>query len=136
MVKLDINAHIVIEGETLEDAEDRLIEMCDDAPGVELMSWRDKVQVVDAPRVLTLDEILTTGGAGWLEDHIITDGGVLGQTLTCCAWLHGFVTDADGFHLDGSYLRAHYNKPRGLRVWNLKPTDEQRKAAAWESGEE
>ena len=39
MARLDVDAHIIIEGETLEDAEDKLIEMCY-KPGLQLLSWR------------------------------------------------------------------------------------------------
>lgn len=40
MARLDIEAHIIIEGETLEDAEDKLIEMCQTEPDAMLLSWR------------------------------------------------------------------------------------------------
>ena len=127
MARLDIEAHIIIDDATLEAAEDKLLEMCN-VPGVECLSWR---HVDNTPRVIELGDILTTSGAGYLEDHYLTEDGELRQTMTSCAWLHGFVTEDDGFMIEGSYLRKNYGKARGLRIWDRKPTDAQRKAVPW-----
>lgn len=39
MTKLDVDAHIIIDGKMLKDAEDKLIEMCYKS-GLQLLSWR------------------------------------------------------------------------------------------------
>ena len=130
MARLDIEAHIIIDEATLEAAEDKLLEMCN-IPGVKCLSWR---QVNNTPKVIELDDILTTSGAGWLEDHYLAEDGELRQTLTSCAWIYGFVMEGDGSKIDRSYLRKNYGKAsRGLRIWNRKPTDEQRKAVPWDA---
>lgn len=129
MARLDIEAHIIIDEATLEAAEDKLLEICN-VPGVECLSWR---QVDNTPKVIELDDILTTGGAGWLEDHYLTEDGELRQTLTSCAWLRGFVMEDDGCQIERSYLNKKYGKARGLRIWDRKPTDAQRKAVPWDA---
>ena len=127
MARLDIEAHIIIDEATLEAAEDKLLDMCN-IPGVECLSWR---QVNNTPKVIELDDILTTSGAGWLEDHYTDDQGVEGRTLYECVWIYGLIIDTDGCRIDKDYTRSHYCKPLGLRVWDSKPTEAQMQEAEW-----
>lgn len=87
------------------------------------------------PRVISLDELNTTSGAGWIEVWLEGDpdeGMEEEKFLTECGWCKGnYITDDGDFSI-ADYIQTHYNKKYGIRIWTAKPTDEQREAVRWD----
>ena len=107
----------------LSVAQDRWCETC------ELMEEKK-------PRVLTLDEVLTTSGAGWVEIWFSADdndGEPESKELMECAWCKGNYLTTDGDFSDSDYLSNNYNKHYGVRIWSAKPTPEEQEATPWQS---
>lgn len=86
----------------------------------------------DAPRVMTLEEVLRSsqkiGVPCWVEDHIEGIGVVLFPAVVTSDDIYIRYTGND--YYEGALYHWAYNKR--LRCWTAKPTDEQRKAVAWE----
>ena len=83
-------------------------------------------------KLLTLKEIRKTKGAGWLETWFPPDDGEPEyKLLTECAWLHGAIINRnspgeEAEMLMEGYVQRDYGKRYGCRVWDEKPTDEER----------
>ena len=87
----------------------------------------------EAPaRVLTLDEVLTGKGGGWLEEHYLADAEnpVDEVYLTECAYVKGWAVTQNGEFI--AELKAEtYGKKGGARIWSAMPTEEQREQTPW-----
>lgn len=98
---------------------------------------KDVLELLKAqePRVISLDELNTTSGAGWLEVWLEGDpdeGMKEEKFLIECGWCKGnYITDDGDFSI-ADYIQTHYNKKYGIRIWTAKPTDEQREAVRWD----
>lgn len=87
-------------------------------------------------RLLTLDEVFSGVGSGWMELMYKADpdeGETEDWTELCeCAYLRGCsVQSKDEFTMP-DMMRQHYGKKYGFRIWTACPTREQAVAAAWE----
>ena len=83
-------------------------------------------------QIVSLSRIFDSLGFGWVEDHYVDDQGVVGRTLYECVWIYGEIIDTDGCRIDKDYMRSHYGKRLGLRVWDSKPTEVQMQEAEWD----
>lgn len=96
---------------------------------LELLKARQK-----PPRVLTLEEVMTTGGVGYVEDWFEGDGELPEEkTVNECAWLRGAIIlyEPEAHYTDVCYQDAverGYNRRYGMRVWTAKPSDQEREA--------
>ena len=93
----------------------------------------------DAPRVLSLEEILTGWGHGYMEELLEPDedvGAYDGQVQEC-VWLDGTVLARPaGFdycdYFDRLQIERCYNRqPGGCRIWTGMPSDDMRRATPW-----
>ena len=108
----------------LRVAQDRWCETC------ELMEEKK-------PRVLTLDEFLTTSGTGYLENWFEADEeNPEIKYLFECAYIKGNVINIDELggadYSDAEHMVPVYGKPYGMRVWTAKPTPEEQEATPWQ----
>ena len=89
------------------------------------------------PRVLTLDEVLTGKGCGWIENWFEPDeetGAPDYKELFECAWCYGGVVMMESGMLDHSepeHVKKFYGKKYGTRIWTGRPTEEEREATPW-----
>lgn len=82
------------------------------------------------PRVLSAAEFAgTESGIGWLENRFEWDE----KHLERFAWVKHTAVGEDGCYMV-EQLMEMYNRPDGVRVWvgAFPPSDEQRKAVAWD----
>ena len=89
------------------------------------------------PCVIQREQLLTGWGHGWEESWWIGDDeDPESITLEECVWIDGSMMMSGGNNADadGDYWKEHYNKQYGIRVWigDRAPTEEERKAVAWE----
>lgn len=96
------------------------------------------MDVKSEPRVLRLGEIQTTWGHGWLEIVYPPDEeGDAVNELEECVWLRGDVLSQSpefGYcdHYEQEELARGYGcTDGGMRIWNDRPTEAQRKAVKW-----
>ena len=85
-------------------------------------------------RLLTLEEAQTLTGHGWEEVWLLGDEeeGLPDSKILCeCVFIAGHIRCADGDV--GEIVPAWYNLREHSRLWmgDIPPTDEQRKAEAW-----
>ena len=84
-------------------------------------------------RLLTMEEVLTTKGAGWIENWFAADEDEPESfELSEVAWCYGTLAHADGDGTPSEFVEKQYLKKYGMRIWTEKPTEEQRKAVEWE----
>ena len=93
----------------------------------------DALGKIEPARVLKLNEVLTGIGTGWVEWRIPADPDE-GEKAACsirpCAWCMGGVAEPDDEYSDSHWLKREYG--RIIRVWDRRPTDEERAEAAWQ----
>ena len=90
------------------------------------------------PRVLTLDEFLSTSGTGYLENWFEADEENSEiKYLFECAYIKGNVINIDELggadYSDAEHMVPVYGKPYGMRVWSAKPTPEEQEGTPWQS---
>jgi len=97
---------------------------------------KEAQEIIDrTPRLMTREAFRAQPmGTGWLEWDL-EDGETPAEApLTRVAWVDGHAVTVDDSgcesYLDLPILR--YNRPGGFRIWMEKPTDEERKEAAWD----
>lgn len=83
-------------------------------------------------RPITLKEVKTTCGHGWIESwYSAEEGEPESIELTECVWLRGQVLENKAGLVQQGYLNRQYGK--SVRIWRGdRPTDEQREAAKWD----
>lgn len=81
--------------------------------------------------IATLED-LNGNGHGWLEWWFMGDDeDPERKVLTECMWLNGGVFTFDHVAIGTEYLRRWYGKKYGMRIWKVKPTDEEQEKEAW-----
>jgi hypothetical protein len=84
-------------------------------------------------RVLALDEVLGSKGAGWLENWFEADESEPESfELSEVAWCYGTLAHIDGDVSTEDYVKRWYNRRYGMRIWSAKPTDEEREREKWD----
>lgn len=91
---------------------------------------------VDGVKLMTLEEIKQSKGAGWAELYFEADeeeGTPEYKELVHCAWCRGNVIYGDGNFSNREYLEHWYNRQYGERIWtgDREPTEEEREAEPW-----
>ena len=87
------------------------------------------------PRVLTLEELMSSSGGGFVEIWFEGDPEEElkeEKVLIECGWCRGCYVSEDGDFSNEDYIAWQYNKRYGLRIWTGRPTDEQREAVKWD----
>lgn len=87
------------------------------------------------PCVLSKETIAATWGHGYLEIVIPPDEeGDEVDEVEECAWLHGeVISQPSGYDYFNHYEHEEFMETYGemWRIWDMRPTDEQRKATSW-----
>ena len=89
---------------------------------------------MDRAHIVPLEKVLSDCGAGWLENHFEADpaeGEPEAVYLMRCAYCMGNVVTEDGDCTDREYMREHYGKRGGMRIWNGAPAQDQRDNEKW-----
>ena len=98
-----------------------------------------KAALPEPTRVLSLDEILTGVGVGWLENWYAADPDEEGDEerfcMTECAWVYGCLVTEDGNTSRPEQVKALYNQHYGMRVWTGPLPEEERRETPWEPEE-
>ena len=89
-------------------------------------------------RRLTLNEVLTTAGRGWVENWLRPEGlrDPGDKIVLECCWLYGAMIErAEGYDYvdfsDRALVEQQYGQRYGLRIWTARPSDALRESTPW-----
>lgn len=82
--------------------------------------------------VVPYENIVMGNGHGWLEWWYVGDDEDMEcKVLTECMWINGGVFTVDHVAIGAEYLKRWYNRKGGMRVWAIKPTEQEQGAVQW-----
>lgn len=71
-------------------------------------------------------------GNGFIEIWLPVEDDIPNGTLVMnCAWTNGRILDNDGYVQNEQTIKDYYNKSYGFRVWDARPTEEEKQNERW-----
>lgn len=89
------------------------------------------------PRVLSLEEVKSGKGAGWMENWVEPDEGPEIKELLECAWIRGaalvyYTMGYTDYASEGEFFDRMYGKKYGFRIWTGRPSPALMESEPWE----